>query len=263
MKKRNMLLFALSGLFCLNLLCACSSDSGSDAEAADASESSGVTSSSASDAGSTVQEEGYQAGLVLSAEGSAVTLQMYQSLQDEDSLITDPSSFTTDGWALTAETRQLAIPEDILHTVNENGSQSAALEEIQPGSVLLIQEDPEDDSLADVILEQDTSGQEQRVAEVTAVDQDSVELLFSQSEEDAPLNSYVDADLSGYTQESTVQTFTLGEDLTVYGTDRGYLEQGEISDIQVGNMVAVTLSPEGELTQVIQLTVPQADESLS
>lgn len=262
MNKRKVLLLALSGLFCVTLLSACaSSDSGSAAGEENASQSSGGDSSSAADTGSSsARAEGYQAGLVLSAQGSSVTLQMYQSLQEEDSLITDPLSFTLDGWALTAETRQLAIPENLLHTVSETGSQSAALAEIQPGIVLLIQEDPEDDSLTDVILEPDTSGQEQRVAEVTAVDGDSVELLFSQSEEDAPLNSYIDADLSGYTSESTVQTFPLGEGLTVYGSDRGYLEQGESSDIRVGDMVAVTLSSEGELTRLILLTVPQADD---
>lgn len=259
MKKQSVLLSALSGLLCLSLLAACSSGSGGEASQEDTSQNSSAAASSSAPSDSSEQEAGYRAGLVLSAEGSAVTLQMYQSLQDEDSLITDPSSFVLDGYALTAETQQLAVPEGILHTVNENGSQSAALEEIRPGSVLLIQRSPEDESLADVILEQDTSGNEERVAEVTAVGENSVELLFYQSEEDVPLNSYIDADLSGYAMETSVQTFTLGEELTVYLSDRGYLEQGEASDIRVGDVLAVTLSPEGALTQAVEVTVQQED----
>ena len=259
MKKRNALLFALSGLMCLNVLADCSSDSNGDASQEDVSQSTGVTTASSSETGRSVQE-GYRAGLVLSAEGSSVTIQMYQSLQDTDSLITDPSSFALDGYALTAETEQLAIPEDILHTVDDNGTQSAALAEIQPGSVLLIQQDAEDESLVDVILEKDTSGNEERVAEVTAVDENSVELLFYQNEEETPLNSYVDADLNGYVMETSVQTFTLGEELTVFLSDRGYLEQGETSDIRVGDVLAVTLSPEGKLTQAIQLTVQKEED---
>lgn len=251
MKQLRPMALVLAAALCVGALAACgSSDNG--ASSPDPTTSGSGTSADSSPSPDGTEEAGYTAGMVLSAADGEITLQLYTPLDETAQAVTDPAAFTPEDYTLTQGTESLTITdESVLRALSGGEAISAALADIRPGSILLVQRDAADGTPTDVVIQNYDDAWEDRPAQITDAGDGSLTVTWYQPGEDAQaLTSYIGLDVSGYTLESASESLTVEADTPVYQIQDGLLVESSLDGLTDANAI-LSLSSDGQLLQVI------------
>ena len=262
MKKKNSLSITLALALCAGLLAGCSTSTSDTSESPSAAAEETV-SPSASSAEET--STAYQAGKVLALDGSEATVQLYASASDGATEFTgDAAGFDLSGCTLSAETAALSLDgTDLLYYLDsETGEMTAAaLEDVAPGSVLLFAYDADTGALSQVIVQSYGEDRTDRLAQVAALTEDSLDLTWYQSADEtaASVLNYTGIDLTSYTLGDTTESFALTDTVSLYQLQDGVLVESTSADLAQGGDVIASVTPDGQLTQLILL--PSASDA--
>ena len=253
MKKARYLALTLVAALCVGVIAGCSSGGSSSSSGGDDSaSSSGGTSSDLSSGGQDAEGSAYSAGLVLAVDDSQVTLQMYQPADSTaEGTIADPADFAAEDYVLSDEVQELDIEdESMLHYLEAGQLESAALADILPGSVLLVQTDETGGTPGDVVIQNYDQTWQDGAAQVVSVSGDSLEVTWYQMD-GASLTSYLDLDVSAYTPEETAETLAVGSDAVVYQEQDGLLTETDLSSLEAGDNLIISTSSTGDVVRII------------
>lgn len=262
MKKKNSLSITLALALCAGLLAGCSTSTSDTSESPSAAAEETV-SPSASSAEET--STAYQAGKVLALDGSEATVQLYASASDGAMEFTgDAAGFDLSGCTLSAETAALSLDgTDLLYYLDsETGEMTAAaLEDVAPGSVLLFAYDADTGALSQVIVQSYGEDRTDRLAQVAALTEDSLDLTWYQSADEtaASVLNYTGIDLTSYTLGDTTESFALTDTVSLYQLQDGVLVESTSADLAQGGDVIASVTSDGQLTQLILL--PSASDA--
>lgn len=258
-KTKQVLAMSLAAVFCIGILAACSStkddqsaestpDPERSAEDLDSTETEDPSGSQ-----DTSEEEGYTAGMILEVMEEEVAVQLYTP-KDElaGQTITDASDFVLEDYTLSEDVESLSADEPALLEVIGDGED--ALSSLEPGGTILLRWDPEDGTLAEVILLSDDAAQDGKAAQVAAVGDGTLEVSWYLAGSDAAaISSYLSPDLTGWTLDSSTETLTLGADPAVYRVQDGVLTATAQEDILEGDTAILSTDDAGEVMQIILL----------
>lgn len=262
MKKKNSLSITLALALCAGLLAGCSTSTSDTSESPSATAEETV-SPSASSAEET--STAYQAGKVLALDGSEATVQLYASASDGAMEFTgDAAGFDLSSCTLSAETAALSLDgTDLLYYLDsETGEMTAAaLEDVAPGSVLLFAYDADTGALSQVIVQSYGEDRTDRLAQVAALTEDSLDLTWYQSADEtaASVLNYTGIDLTSYTLGDTTESFALTDTVSLYQLQDGVLVESTSADLAQGGDVIASVTSDGQLTQLILL--PSASDA--
>lgn len=262
MKKKNSLSITLALALCAGLLAGCSTSTSDTSESPSAAAEETV-SPSASSAEET--STAYQAGKVLALDGSEATVQLYASASDGAMEFTgDAAGFDLSSCTLSAETAALSLDgTDLLYYLDsETGEMTAAaLEDVAPGSVLLFAYDADTGALSQVIVQSYGEDRTDRLAQVAALTEDSLDLTWYQSADEtaASVLNYTGIDLTSYTLGDTTESFALTDTVSLYQLQDGVLVESTSADLAQGSDVIASVTSDGQLTQLILL--PSASDA--
>lgn len=262
MKKKNSLSITLALALCAGLLAGCSTSTSDTSESPSASAEETV-SPSASSAEET--STAYQAGKVLALDGSEATVQLYASASDGATEFTgDTAGFDLSSCTLSAETAALSLDgTDLLYYLDsETGEMTAAaLEDVAPGSVLLFAYVADTGALSQVIVQSYGEDRTDRLAQVAALTEDSLDLTWYQSADEtaASVLNYTGIDLTSYTLGDTTESFALTDTVSLYQLQDGVLVESTSADLAQGGDVIASVTSDGQLTQLILL--PSASDA--
>ena len=262
MKKKNSLSITLALALCAGLLAGCSTSTSDTSESPSAAAEETV-SPSASSAEET--STAYQAGKVLALDGSEATVQLYASASDGAMEFTgDAAGFDLSSCTLSAETAALSLDgTDLLYYLDsETGEMTAAaLEDVAPGSVLLFAYDADTGALSQVIVQSYGEDRTDRLAQVAALTEDSLDLTWYQSADEtaASVLNYTGIDLTSYTLGDTTESFALTDTVSLYQLQDGVLVESTSADLAQGGDVIASVTSDSQLTQLILL--PSASDA--
>lgn len=130
-----------------------------------------------------------------------------------------------------------------------------AVSDLVPGNILLWQQDADTGALTDVVLQNTGAGVEIQLAQVTAIGEDGSLTVtwYTPSDTTDSVTSYTNIDLSAYTLESSAEELAVDESVSVYLLEDTYLTEGALSDLSVGDTLAVSLSSDGQPVQMVLL----------
>lgn len=262
MKKKKSLSITLALALCAGLLAGCSTSTSDTSESPSAAAEETV-SPSASSAEET--STAYQAGKVLALDGSEATVQLYASASDGATEFTgDAAGFDLSSCTLSAETAALSLDgTDLLYYLDsETGEMTAAaLEDVAPGSVLLFAYDADTGALSQVIVQSYGEDRTDRLAQVAALTEDSLDLTWYQSADEtaASVLNYTGIDLTSYTLGDTTESFALTDTVSLYQLQDGVLVESTSADLAQGGDVIASVTSDGQLTQLILL--PSASDA--
>lgn len=260
MKQIRFLALTLAGFFCVGLLSACGSDTGNQNSTEDPPlESASATPTpedgSTGETGRLAETKSYSAGMVLSVNGSQLTLQRYTPADSSSQTeLTDAAGFVPGDYILSQDTVTITVEdESLIREPGDSTGGSLTLDALMPGSILLWQQDPDSGVLTDGILQNTGAAAEIRLAQVTSIQEgDSPAVTWYTASDTAnPITSYTSVDLSAYTLESTAEDLTADEDTPVYLLENGCLAEGALSDLSIGDTLAVSLSADGQPVQIV------------
>ena len=172
MKKKRYLALTLAGLLCVGLLSACGSDTGNESGTEESPlESASATptpeDSSTGETGGLVETLSYSAGMVLSVDGSQLTLQCYTPADgSSEAALTDATHFILSDYVLSQDIVTITVDdESLLHGLEDNTGGSLAVSNLMPGNILLWQQDSDTGALTDVVLQNTGAGVEIQLAQ--------------------------------------------------------------------------------------------------
>ena len=259
MKKNRYIALTLAGLLCVGLLSGCGSNNSNDDTT---TESPSLTpaqeDSSNSPTRSLTDTEGtaYTAGMVLSVDGSQLTLQLYTPVDDAAQTgIADPADFLLTDYTLSQDTMMVALDnESVLRTPDETTGGTLTLADLKPGSILLVQQNADDGTLTDVVVENADALSSDRLAQISSVSEDGLEVTWYQSDDpESVITSYSDVNPSVYVLDTAAEALTVDDTTAVYQLEEGILTQGTLSDLAAGDLVVVSLSTDGQALQIVAL----------
>lgn len=255
MKKNRYMALTLAGLLCVGLLSGCGSkDNEEDNAVASPSPTPAEEKSTGSLTGTA--EGTYAAGMVLSVDGSQLTLQLYAPTDDAAQAdITDPADFQPADYALSQDTLMVAVDdESILRTPDETAGGTLTLADLKPGSILLVRQDGEDGAPTDVVVENAGTLSSDRLAQISTVGDSGLEVTWYQSDDpESVITSYSDINPNSYVLGTDAEALTTDDSTTAYLLRDGLLEQVELSDLTAGALVVVSLSSDGQALQIVVL----------
>lgn len=255
MKQNRYLALTLAGLLCVGLLSGCGSkDKEEDSAAASPSPTPAAEENTGSLTGT--GEGSYAAGMVLSVDGSQLTLQLYAPADDAaQSELTDPAEFQLADYALSQDTLMVAVDdESVLRTPDETAGGTLSLADLKPGSILLVQQDGEGGAPTDVVVENADTLSSDRLAQITTADDSGLEVTWYQSDDpESVITSYSDVNPDSYVLAAQAETLTTDDSTAVYQLKDGLLEQAELSDLSSGALAVVSLSSDGQALQIVVL----------
>lgn len=255
MKKNRYIALTLAGLLCVGLLSGCGSNNDNTTESP--SPTPAQEDSSNSPTGSLTDTEGtaYTAGMVLSVDGSQLTLQLYTPVDDAAQTgIADPADFLLADYTLSQDTMTVALDdESVLRAPDESTGGALTLADLKPGSILLVQQNADDGTLTDVVVENADTLSSDRLAQISSVSEDGLEVTWYQSDDpESVITSYSNVNPSVYILGTTAETLT-ADDTAVYQLEGGILTQGTLSDLAAGDLVVVSLSMDRQALQIVAL----------
>ena len=179
MKKKRYLALTLAGLLCVGLLSACGSDTGNESGTEEpplesASATPAPEDSSTGETGGLVETLSYSAGIVLSVDGSQLTLQCY-TLADgsSEAALTDATDFILSDYMLSQDIVTITVDDEgLLHGLEDSTGGPLAVSDLMPGNILLWQQDADTGALTDMVLQNTGAGAEIQLAQVTAIGED-------------------------------------------------------------------------------------------
>lgn len=259
MKKKRYLALTLAGLLCVGLLSACGSDTGNESGTEESPlESASATptpeDSSTGETGGLVETLSYSAGMVLSVDGSQLILQCYTPADgSSEAALTDATDFILSDYVLSQDIVTITVDdESLLHGLEDSTGGSLAVSDLMPGNILLWQQDADTRALTDVVL-QNTAAAEIQLAQVTSIGEDGSLTVtwYTPSDTTDSVTSYTNIDLSAYTLDSSAEELAVDESVSIYLLEDTYLTEGALSDLSVGDTLAVSLSSDGQPVQMV------------
>lgn len=269
MKKKRCLALTLAGLLCVGLLSACGSDTGNESGTEEPPlESASATptpeDSSTGETGGLVETPSYSAGMVLSVDGSQLTLQCYTPADgSSEAVLTNATDFILSDYVLSQNIVTITVDdESLLHRLEDSTGGSLAVSDLMPGNILLWQQDADTGALTDVVLQNTGAAAEIQLAQVTSIGEDGSLTVtwYTPADTTDSVTSYTNIDLSAYTLDSSAEELAVDESISVYLLEDTYLTEGALSDLSVGDTLAVSLSSDG---QPVQMVLIPASEPLN
>lgn len=259
MKQIRFLALTLAGLFCVGLLSACGSDTGNQNSADNTPLESASTTPTPEDESTgeagLAETQSYSAGMVLSVDGSQLTLQYYTPVDDSSQTeLTAAADFILEDYILSQDTVTITVEdESLLREAGDSTGGSLTLDALMPGSIVLWQQDPDTGVLTDGILQNAGAAAEIRLAQVTSIQERDRPTVtwYTASDTADSITSYTSVDLSAYALESSAEDLTVDEDTPVYLLENGCLAEGALSDLSIGDTLAVSLSADGQPVQIV------------
>lgn len=253
MKKNRYIAMTLAGLLCVGLLSGCGSNKNNDTTAESPSPTPDQAESTSSPTGA---EATYSAGMVLSVDGNQLTLQLYTPADNTaQTSIADPADFLLADYTLSQDTLMVALDdESLLRTPDETTGGTLTLADLKPGSILLVQQNADDGTLTDVVVENADTLSSDRLAQVSTVSEDALEVTWYQSDDpESVITSYSNVNPSAYALGTSAEALTTDDSTTVYQLADGILTQSALSDLTAGDLVVVSLSADGQALQIVAL----------
>lgn len=196
-------------------------------------------------------DESYTAAMVLSVDGTQLTLQLYTPAEDTTAQgIADPADFDLANYTLSQDTMLVAVDdESILH--GADGS-ALMLADLKPGTILLVQQNADDGSLTDVVVQNAGDLSADKLAQVTASSESGLEVAWYQSDDpESVVTSYTNVNLDLYALSTESQALAADDTTPVYRLEDGVLTQAALSDLTVGDTLVVSLSADNTPVQIV------------
>lgn len=251
MKQRSIAL-TLAGLLCIGLLSGCGSKDNNRQETPAATPAADENTSSPTGAA----QGTYTAGMVLSVDGSQLTLQLYAPAEeDAQTAITGQADGLPSDYVLSEDTLMVGLDDaSILRTPDETTGGTLSLADLKPGSILLVQQNADDGTLTDAVLQNADTLAADRLARISAVGDGGLEVTWYQSDDpESVITSYSSVNPALYTPAAAAETLTADDTTPVYRLMDGILTPCALSELTAGELAVISLNADGQALQIVSL----------
>ena len=263
MKQNRYLALTLAGLLSVGLLSGCGSKNNDSDTLTESPSPTPVQESPAVETGT--ESEAYTAAMVLSVDGSQLTLQLYIPAEEGAAQgIADPADFDLANYVLSQDTMLVAVDdESVLRAPDSADGSSLMLADLKPGTILLVQQNADDGSLTDVVVQNAGEVSADKLAQVTANSETGLEVAWYQSDDpESVVTSYTNVNLDLYALSTESQALAADDSTPVYRLEDGVLVQATLSDLSVGDTLVVSLSADDAPVQIVAIQGGEATGSV-
>lgn len=263
MKQNRYLALTLAGLLSVGLLSGCGSKNNDSDTLTESPSPTPVQESPAVETGT--ESEAYTAAMVLSVDGSQLTLQLYTPAEEGAAQgIADPADFDLANYVLSQDTMLVAVnDESILRAPDSADGSSLMLADLKPGTILLVQQNADDGTLTDVVVQNAGEVSADKLAQVTANSETGLEVAWYQSDDpESVVTSYTNVNLDLYALSTESQALAVDDSTPVYRLEDGVLVQATLSDLSVDDTLVVSLSADDAPVQIVAIQGGEATGSV-